>query len=70
MVTKKHTYSKQHWKTIYEVIDYDCFEQPDTNPPREFLTKCKREYNVVHFIPVGVKQLFKKLVLNMDAFQF
>ena len=46
--------NKQPWKTVYEVIGDDYFEQSDVKVPRKFLLKCKKEFNVSHFIPVKV----------------
>ena len=34
MVPEKDTYTKQHWKNIYEVIDDGYFEQSDVMFPK------------------------------------
>ena len=52
MVTEKETDIKQTWKTIYEVIDNNQFEQPGVNFPKDFLLKCKQQFNGSYFIPV------------------
>ena len=56
------------WKTIYEVVDDKYFKKSDVQFPKEFLLKCKQEFNVYHFTPLDIKNQFNKLVLNMGCF--
>ena len=48
--------TKQQWNKIYEVIDDEYFEQSDVKFTKEFLIKCKKQFNETHFIPVEVKK--------------
>ena len=43
------------WRKIYEVINNGHIKQRDVEFPKEFLLKCKTEYNVPHLIPVDIK---------------
>ena len=59
--------TKQQWNKIYEAIDYDYFEQSDVKFTKQFLIKCKKQFNETNFIPVEVKKN-NKLVLSTVCF--
>ena len=48
--------TKQQWNKIYDVIDDEYFEQSNVKFTKEFLIKCKKQFNETHFIPVEVKK--------------
>ena len=54
-VEKKTPYGKKLWKTIYEVIKDDYFDESKLKNLKEFLMKFNTEYNVTQFIPHKVR---------------
>ena len=54
--------AKQPYKILYKVIDDEQLEESDIELSKHFLLKCKKEYNVSHFI------LFNGLVLRTVCF--
>ena len=51
MVPGKTTDAEQPWKTKYEVIDDNYFQQSDVKFPINSPLKFKKEYNVTRFYP-------------------
>ena len=68
MVPVKITYSEQTWKTIYEVVEDNYFEQYDVNFLKQFLIIFKVQYNDSHLIPVEVKKSIQQAGIEHGLF--
>ena len=55
---------RKTWKTIYEVVDDKYFKKSDVEFPKVFLLKCKQEFNVYHFTPLGIKKSVQQIGLE------
>ena len=55
-------------KYIYEVIEDECFDESKVKFPKEFLTKCRTEFNFPQLIPLKVKKLIQKVGLEYELF--
>ena len=64
----KNPDEKPPWKTIYELIEYEYFDESRVKPPKQFLTKFKAEYNIPRLIPHEVKKNTQQFGLECGLF--
>ena len=55
-------------KTTCELIEDDYFHESKVKFPKEFLTKCKAEYNAPQFIPHKAKKIIQQVGLEYGLF--
>ena len=59
-IEKIHKVRTKWWRTIYEVIQQDIFEETDTFPD-DFIKHCKKNANEAQNIPLEVKNNMKQM---------
>ena len=59
---------KNPQKTIYKFIEDEYIDKSKVKLPKQFLKKCKAEYNVPQFIPHEVKKKIQQNGLEYGLF--